>query len=248
MTISRSIALTSQPERTNSAASQSSSSGWLGGSPWAPKSSTRLHQPGAEEHLPVAVDRHPRRQRIGRIDQPAGQAQPVGLRRSSGPARKTPRHAGLDPRPGLVVLAADQHVRRRAGPASLPSPSSWGSARRTPSSSRSRAIGSRDRAARIDVGALGRQETLGGSSAPGRPSGARAECAGSRRSIRVVARIAIVLGAERRVVDARLVDRARESAARARRRRPIRSGCLGLRTFDSAHRAARRSGASLPSM
>ncbi len=45
VTIRRSIALTSQPDRTNSVASQSSSSGWLGGSPWAPKSSTVFTSP-----------------------------------------------------------------------------------------------------------------------------------------------------------------------------------------------------------
>ena len=87
------------PIATNSTASQSSSSGWLGGSPCAPKSSTRLHQPGAEEHLPVAVHRHPRRQRIGRSDQPASQPQPVGTALSV-PGADERRHARRDLAPG----------------------------------------------------------------------------------------------------------------------------------------------------
>ena len=37
----------------------------------------RLHEPDAEERLPEPVDRHPRQQRMVRIDEPAGEAQPV---------------------------------------------------------------------------------------------------------------------------------------------------------------------------
>ena len=53
----------------------------------------RLHQPGAEEHLPDAVHRHAGRQRIGRVDQPSGECQPVGLRRLQR-RRIAPRDAG----------------------------------------------------------------------------------------------------------------------------------------------------------
>ena len=40
-----SMALTSQPLRTNSVASQSRSCGWVGGSPWVPKSSSVVTMP-----------------------------------------------------------------------------------------------------------------------------------------------------------------------------------------------------------
>ncbi len=75
----------------------------------------RLHQARAEEHLPEPVDRHARRQRIVRVDEPAGEAEPV--------VRHPLVAAASDSRPGtpgadllarLVVLAAEQHVRRRA--------------------------------------------------------------------------------------------------------------------------------------
>ena len=64
MTISRCSALTSQPVRTNSVASQSSSSGWLGDSPCDAEVFARLDEAGAEVHLPEAVDRHARGQRV----------------------------------------------------------------------------------------------------------------------------------------------------------------------------------------
>ena len=57
----------------------------------------RPHEPRAEEHLPVAVDRHASRERVGRIDQPAGKSQPVWLRGVRRHGGKTGRHSGGDP-------------------------------------------------------------------------------------------------------------------------------------------------------
>ncbi len=69
--------LTSQPSSRNWTASQSSSSGWLGGSPWTPKSSAVLTMPGAEDLKPEAVDGHAGGQRMVGRDQPLGQPQAV---------------------------------------------------------------------------------------------------------------------------------------------------------------------------
>ena len=68
-----------QPCSTSSAASQSSSSGCVGRAPLAPKSLGVATSPVAEVMLPQPVDDHPRRQRIGRIDDPLGQRQPPPL-------------------------------------------------------------------------------------------------------------------------------------------------------------------------
>ena len=59
----------------------------------------RFHQPRTEQHLPIAVHRHAGRQRIGRIDKPAGQAQAVVGRagRKGGKLAGTPG-ATLSPR------------------------------------------------------------------------------------------------------------------------------------------------------
>ena len=70
-------ALTSQPVRTNSVASQSSSSGMRRRLALRAEVLGRLHEAGAEVHLPEPVDRHPRSQRIRRIDKPLREAQPV---------------------------------------------------------------------------------------------------------------------------------------------------------------------------
>ena len=63
---------------TNSAASQSSSSGCVGHSPCEPRSSSDLRESGAEELPPQAVDEDARGQRIVRRDQPVGQIEPRG--------------------------------------------------------------------------------------------------------------------------------------------------------------------------
>ena len=60
------------------AASQSSSSGCVGGSPRAPKSSGVRTRPLAEQVEPDLIDGHARRQRVGRIDEPAGQVEAGG--------------------------------------------------------------------------------------------------------------------------------------------------------------------------
>ena len=103
--------LTSQPSSRNWTASQSSSSGWLGGSPCAPKSSAVLTMPGAEELEPEAVDRHAGRQRVVRGDQPLGQAQPVD-RRARRKRRQERGHAPADLLASLVVFAALEQERR----------------------------------------------------------------------------------------------------------------------------------------
>ena len=158
VTISRSMALTSQPERTNSVASQSSSSGWLGGSPWAPKSSTVFTSPVPKS---ICQSRLTATRAVsGLAGSTSQRARPSRSgRRRRGQRRKTGRDAGLDPRPGLVVLAADQDVRRRgAGSSSMTIVVGM---RSTSSSTLGRArVGSASPARRIAVGGLGRQEAL----------------------------------------------------------------------------------------
>ena len=110
MTISLCIRFTSQPVRTNSVASQSSSSGCVGQLALGAEVLGGLDEPGAEEHLPDAVDRHAGRQRVVGIDEPRREAEPVAAARRSA-AAAAGRHAGRTFAPWLVVLAADQHVR-----------------------------------------------------------------------------------------------------------------------------------------
>ncbi len=104
-------ALTSQPEAIKSRASQSSNSGWVGTAPCGPKFSVRGDDAPAEEHLPVAVDRHPRRQRMARVGEPTRQTQPIARRvlgeRRQGGGRLAPHGFVL----GRVIAAARQLVR-----------------------------------------------------------------------------------------------------------------------------------------
>ena len=85
----------------NSTASQSSSSGCVGGSPLMPKSSDGADEAAAEQLGPPAVDRDAGRQRVVAVDQPAGQVEAVGAaRRGSGCS--TPGVPGCDfARPGV---------------------------------------------------------------------------------------------------------------------------------------------------
>ena len=104
--------MTSQPDRTNSVASQSSSSGWLGGSPWAPKSSTVFTSPVPKS---ICQSRLTATRAVsglaGSTSQRARPSRSAFASRGHGADQR--RDAGLDPGPGLVVLAADQDVRRR---------------------------------------------------------------------------------------------------------------------------------------
>ena len=107
------ISFTSQPSSRNWTASQSSSSGWLGGSPWDAEVLGGLDDARAEDLLPEPVDRHAGGQRV------------LGRRPASGPSRAGPgspsgsggRNPGVA-RPtgsfGLVVLAAVEEEGRLA--------------------------------------------------------------------------------------------------------------------------------------
>ena len=77
MTISLMRCFTSQPDSTNSAASQSSSSGCEGGVSASAEVFRSGHHAPAEEFLPDPIHRHARRQRIVRRDQPPRQRQAV---------------------------------------------------------------------------------------------------------------------------------------------------------------------------
>ena len=77
MTISRKSDLVFQPDSRYRTASQSRSSGWLGGSPWVPKSSSVSTRPDAEDLSPEAIDGHAGRQRVPGIDQPPRQPEPI---------------------------------------------------------------------------------------------------------------------------------------------------------------------------
>src|SRR3974377_2352355 len=98
---------TSQPSSRNWTASQSSSSGWLGGSPWLPKSSAVFTNP---------VPKHCCQKRVTatraggggpRDPQPGGEAQPVarGVGRQR---RQERRRVANDFLAALRVLAALQ--------------------------------------------------------------------------------------------------------------------------------------------
>ena len=71
----------------------------------------RLDDARAEVLLPIAVDRHTGRQRIVRIDQPLGQAQPV-VGRALGQRGHFGRNAPLDFLGRLIVLASGEQLRR----------------------------------------------------------------------------------------------------------------------------------------
>ena len=92
---------TSQPLRTNSTASQSSSSGCDGGSPWTPKSSCVLTRPVPKYDLPEAVHRDPRGQRVGGIDQPLRQRQPGRAAHRRAASRASPGSPAATFSPGL---------------------------------------------------------------------------------------------------------------------------------------------------
>ena len=108
VTISRMSFFTSQPDSRNSTASQSSSSGCEGGFSLRSEILRSLHNPGAEQLLPKPVNRHAGRQRIGRIDQPLRQAQPIArVRTAAWAAGPTAHLDGLHP--------ASDHIGRGTG-------------------------------------------------------------------------------------------------------------------------------------
>ena len=84
----------------------------------------RLDQAGAEEHLPEPVDRHARRQRVRRVDEPVREPQPIVRRSPSGsggeelparpaspsrPACRTRRGSGRTSSRGVGMLLHDHH-------------------------------------------------------------------------------------------------------------------------------------------
>ena len=72
------MCFTSQPLSTNSTASQSSNSGWVGHSPCEPRSSRLARQALAEERLPQPVHEHARGERVLLRDEPAGEVEARG--------------------------------------------------------------------------------------------------------------------------------------------------------------------------
>ena len=88
----------------------------------------RLDQAGAEIHLPEAIHGHARRQRIGGIDQPFGEAQAI-VRHAGGQRRQRRRERPARPcrRAGRKRRAAARASRAASG--SPASPSRWGSCR-----------------------------------------------------------------------------------------------------------------------
>ena len=109
MTISFCIALTSQPVRMNSVASQSSSSGCEGHSPCAPKSSTVFTMPVPKYICQKRFTVTRAEQRIAGIDQPFGEAQAIV--RSAGGQRTAARRE----RPAARCRRAYRRRRESAG-------------------------------------------------------------------------------------------------------------------------------------
>ena len=101
----------SQPERTNSVASQSSSSGWLGRSPCEPKSSVVLTSPSPKNICQCAIDGHAAVSGLaGSTSQRANPSRFLG--RPAGSGGRQAGHAARDLLAGVIVLPADQDVRR----------------------------------------------------------------------------------------------------------------------------------------
>jgi hypothetical protein len=92
----------------NSVASQSSSAGWVGGAPWEPKVVLRLDQAAAEVLLPDAVDHDARGQRVGGVEEPAGEVESVGLCDAQG--RQDGGRAGCDRIAGPGEVALDEEA------------------------------------------------------------------------------------------------------------------------------------------
>ena len=240
MTISRSIALMSQPDADELGGQPVEQLGMAGRLALRAEIVDASSPARAEEHLPVAVDRHPRRQRVGRIDQPAGQAQPVG-RPSLRPRRDAPRHAGRDPRARAGRTGRGSGRASGAEPASLASPSSWGSARRTPSSSaRARRL-ARPAAGSISGASVARKHRRIFGACAGRPA-----AGGNRRDL------GDRFGRRQDRDGLRTEQPGRRPQAHRSRRRsgasgpppaPIRSGCLGeerlIQLVEQHGRAAR---------
>ena len=100
----------SQPVRTYSRASQSSSSGWLGEVALRAEILLGLHQPDAEELRPEPVDGDPGRERVLRVDEPRRQAEPVA-RGPLGERVERGRDAGLDPLAGVEEVPLHHEMR-----------------------------------------------------------------------------------------------------------------------------------------
>ena len=71
----------------------------------------RRHDAAAEEHLPVAIHRHARRQRMVRVGQPARQAEPVARRVLRERRQRRRRVAADGPVLRGVVVAAGEDIR-----------------------------------------------------------------------------------------------------------------------------------------
>ena len=123
--------LTFQPVRTNSVASQSSSSGCDGGSPCEPKSSAGLHEAGAEIHLPEPIHRDPRRERVRRIAPAIEQAPDGSWENPPAWEAGSPGLPGVTALAGLIVRSREAGRASRAASAFPPSPSRSEACRRT---------------------------------------------------------------------------------------------------------------------
>ena len=98
-----------QPFSMNSTASQSSSSGWLGGSPWMPKSSgvRTMLRPKSSAHQRLTVTRA-----VSGFSRATSQRASVSrLGGPSGKRLQNGRHAGLDRLPRVGVFAPVEHGR-----------------------------------------------------------------------------------------------------------------------------------------
>ena len=118
--MSRWIALRLQPSSISRVASQSSNSGWRGGSPRRPKSLVVLDDPPAEVVLPEAIDDDPGGRAGSRVGQPVGQGRPAAGRRRARPPGRGSRRLGVEDRqearldrlarrsPGMVIGGGDR--------------------------------------------------------------------------------------------------------------------------------------------
>ena len=201
------MAFTSQPVRMNSVASQSSSSGLQRPLALRAEILHGLHHAGAEVHLPEAIHRHARRQRIGRIDQPFREAQPVvrcALRQ---------RRQVRPERPARLCRRDDRRRRAAAGASraardSPASPSRSGSCR----ASRWRSL------AQIQNLFAQRRAWLPARSDPRKHQRTLFDCAAVRFAASDPRKLAhrirhgqhrSFLGSQRRAIDAHLVDASR---------------------------------------
>jgi hypothetical protein len=102
--------LTFQPESTNSRASQSSSSGWLGDSPWTPKFSLVLTSPWPKNCCQKRLTTTRAVRGWSGLVSHWAEAE-AGSRRPGGPgAQECFGDAGFDALAGQIVLAAEENM------------------------------------------------------------------------------------------------------------------------------------------